>query len=67
MEINSIKTNGIRDKNITTFLDFMKLDGVPLVTADFLDWLIKQDFFIKYIRLPNCFIMKYDLVRLMVR
>lgn len=47
MEINSIKTNKIRDKNITTFLDFMKLDGVPLVTADLLDWLIKQDFFIK--------------------
>ena len=47
MEINSIKTNKIRDKNITTFLDFMKLGRVPLVTADFLDWLIKQDFFIK--------------------
>ena len=47
MEINSIKTDKIRDKNITTFLDFMKLGRVPLVTADFLDWLIKQDFFIK--------------------
>lgn len=29
------------------FLNFMKIDGRPVVSADTLDWLIKQGFFVK--------------------
>jgi hypothetical protein len=47
MKINDTKTNEILVKNIAAFLDFMKLDAVPIISVDFLNWLITQDFFIK--------------------
>lgn len=35
------------NKYIEQFVDFMKVDGKPIVTAGMLDWLIGQGFFVK--------------------
>ena len=38
----------MEDTRMNTFLDFMKLeDGTPIVSAEFLDWLIENNFFEK--------------------
>ena len=33
--------------NTERFIDFMKVNGKPIVSADLLDWLIGQGFFVK--------------------